>query len=213
MMISTSKAQHTASEIGVSFAKSGQGKVEKRSLENRGFFQNAFIYHLRAQVSTNGIQNFSVFLEGVSETREYDALEDLDGKALNSHQTVSVAQTTFGIETMRNLISTGGFRVGVGVGLGLGIGSPTREMTILNTGEKRIEDSASPWFSLLLTATVRARYTVYRRDDLDIGITLAGRYWGFPAIGPSSDNVTGYNGPDFRTLHQVGYLAGVSVGF
>jgi hypothetical protein len=212
-MISTSKAQHTASEIGVSFAQSGQGKVEKRSLENRGFFQDAFIYHLRAQVSTNGIQNFSIFLEGVSETREYDALEDINGAAENAYHKVSVAQTTFGIETMRNLVSTGGFRVGVGIGLGLGFGIPSRELTILRTQEKRNEDSASPWLSLLLTATVRGRYTVYRQDNLDLGITLAGRYWGFPAIGPSSNDVTGYNGPDFRTLHQVGYLAGVSVGF
>jgi hypothetical protein len=213
MMVSKSNAQHTASEIGVSFAKSGQGKLEKRSLENRGFFQDAFIYHLRAQVSTNGIQNFSVFLEGVSETREYDALEDSKDQPVTTHQKVSVAQTTIGIETMRTLISTGGFRVGVGLGLGLGLGTPEREMTILATRETRVEESASPWLSLLLTATARGRYTVYRQDNLDVGITLAARYWGFPAIGPSSDNVTGYNGPDFRTLHQVGYLAGVSVGF
>lgn len=212
-MIGTSKAQHTANEIGVSFAQSGQGKLEKRSLENRGFFQDAFIYHLRAQVSTNGIQNFSVFLEGVAETREYDALEDINGAAVNTHQAVSVSQTTFGLETMRTVISTGSFRVGLGIGLGIGMGTPSREMTILTTNETRNEDSASPWLSMLLTATARARYTVYRKDDLDVGVTLAGRYWGFPAIGPSSDNVTGYNGPDFRTLHQIGYLAGVSVGF
>jgi hypothetical protein len=212
-MISSSKAQHTANELGVSFAKGGQGKLEKRSLENRGFFQDAFIYHLRGQVSTNGIQNLSVFLEGVSETREYDALEDMNGQALSAHHKVTVSQTTIGVETIRNLVSTGGFRVGVGIGLGLGFGMPSRELTILTTGEKSNEDAQSPWLSLLLTATARARYTVYRQDALDIGITLAGRYWGFPAIGPNSDKVTGYNGPDFRTAHQIGYLAGVSVGF
>lgn len=213
MMISTSKAQHTTSEVGVSFAMSGQGKLEKRSIENRGFFQDAFIYHLRTQVTTNGIQNLSVFLEGVSETREYDAQEDVNSQALTTHQKVSVAQTTFGVETMRNLVSTGGFRFGIGLGLGMGFGVPSRELTLLTTGEKRTEDSASPWLSLLLTATARARYTVYRKDALDLGITLAGRYWGFPAIGPSSEDVNGYNGPDFRTLHHIGYLAGISVGF
>lgn len=212
-MINTCKAQHTANEAGVSFAKGGQGKLEKRSLENRGFFQDVFIYHLRAQVSTNGIQNLSLFLEGVAERREYDALEDVNGQALSAHHKVSMTQTTIGVETIRNLVSTGGFRVGVGIGLGLGMGTPSRELTILTSGEKRNEDSSSPWLSLLLTATVRARYTVYRQDAVDIGVTLAGRYWGFPAIGPTSDNVTGYNGPDFRTAHQIGYLSGVSVGF
>jgi hypothetical protein len=212
-MISTSKAQHTKSEIGVSFAKSGQGKIEKRSLENRGFFQDAFIWHLRTQVSTNGIQNLSFFIERVSETREYDAQEDIDGKAEITHQVVSVAQTSLGLETFRTVVSTSGFRVGLGVGLGIGMGTPSRELNILRTGEYREEDSESPWLSMLLTATARARYTVYRKDDLDVGLTLSARYWGFPAIGPSSSDVTGYNGPEFRTLHQVGYLAGVSVGF
>jgi hypothetical protein len=213
MVISTSKAQHTAREVGVSFAVSGQGKIEKRSLENRGFFQDAFIFHLRAQVSTNGIQNLSFFIERVSETREYDAQEDINGKAEITHQAVSVAQTSFGLETFRTVVSTGGFRVGLGIGLGMGFGTPSRTLKVLRTGEYREEDGASPWLSLLLTATARARYTVYRKDDLDVGLTLSARYWGFPAIGPSSSNVNGYNGPDFRTLHQVGYLAGVSVGF
>jgi hypothetical protein len=213
MVISTSKAQHTAREVGVSFAVSGQGKIEKRSLENRGFFQDAFIFHLRAQVSTNGIQNLSFFIERVSETREYDAQEDINGKAEITHQEVSVAQTSFGLETFRTVVSTGGFRVGLGVGLGIGMGTPSRTIEVLRGGGYYEESSESPWLSLLLTATARARYTVYRKNDLDVGLTLSGRYWGFPAIGPSSSNVNGYNGPDFRTLHQVGYLAGVSVGF
>jgi hypothetical protein len=156
---------------------------------------------------------FSVFLEGVSETREYDAQEDINGQAISAHHKVTVTQTTFGVETMRNLVSTGGFRFGVGLGIGLGLGIPSRELTILTTQEKRDQESESLWLSLLLTATARGRYTVYRQDNIDVGIALALRYWGFPAIGPSSDDVTGYNGPDFRTLHQVGYLAGVSVGF
>ncbi|HET6512461.1 MAG TPA: hypothetical protein VFH43_09740 [Candidatus Kapabacteria bacterium] len=210
---SASIAQHTPREIGFSFAIGGQGKLEKKSIENRGFFQDAFIWNLRYQITTTGIQNLSFFAEGVSETREYDAQEDINGEALTAHHVVSVAQTTLGLETMRTIVSSGGFRVGIGLGLGFGYGSPSRELTILTTGEKRNEDAASPWLSLLLTAGVRARYTLYRNDDLDIGITASGRYWGFPAIGPSGDHGRKYNGPDFRTLHHVGYLAGVSVGF
>ena len=206
-------AQHTPREIGFSFAVGGQGKLEKQSLENRGFFQKSFIWNLRYQISTTGIQNLSFFAEGVSETREYDDLADINGEAVTTHHAVAVAQTTFGIETMRNVVSTGGFRLGIGLGLGLGYGSPAREITILTTGETRSESSASPWLSFLLTAGTRARYTLYRKDDLDIGISASIRYWGFPAIGPSGDHGSKYNGPDFRTLHHIGYLAGISVGF
>lgn len=210
----TANAQHTSNEIAFSFAIGGQGKLEKINNENHGFFQNAFLWNLRYQLSSTGIQSFSIFLEGVSETREYnDNLDDLQGNVSNVRIKESVGFTSLGFETIRTLISTGRFRVGVGVGLGVGFGTPERTVTTLITGQSRDEESCSAWASLLLTGSARARYTVYRTDDIDIGLNLTGRYWGFPAIGPTADCGDEYNGPEFTTLHQVGYLAGVSVGF
>lgn len=210
---SVCSAQHMQREVALSLAVGGQGKLEKQTLENRGFFQNAFIWNLRYQISTTGVQNLSAFAEGISETREYTALEDVRGVAVTTEQKVSVAITTLGVETARTVISTGSFRVALNLGLGLGYSAPSREMTILTTGEKLEQESESPWLSLLLTAGARARLTLYRKDQLDVGLTLSGRYWGFPAIGPTGDVGSRYNGPEFRTLHHIGYLAGVSVGF
>lgn len=207
-------AQHTPREIAVTFAKHGQGKVERASNENRGFFQNATIWNLRVQALTNNIQSLSVYAERVTEERRYVAPGE--GEAVREGAVSNVEYfplTTIGVETHRTVITWSGLRVALGVGLGLSLGEPELVSTTLIGNRRYEQESASIWFGLQMTGSTRLRYTVYRNDQIDIGLVAIGRYWGFPFLGPTEHTPNDYSGPQARTYHQVGYLAGVSVGF
>ena len=120
--------------------------------------------------------------------------------------------TTLGLEGIRTLIRTDEFRLGIGISLGYGFGGATATVKKITDGSQQTFESCDTWNGFLVSTFIRARATVYTSSSLDIGITGSARLWGFPSISPLSECMTMYNGPALRSVFEIGYLAGVSVG-
>jgi hypothetical protein len=211
-------AQNMPHEVGFWFAENGQKPLITPDEINHGFFTNPTIEHLYYSFATNGVQSVSFFVEHVNETRDYwnDAWPTY---ALGKNPTFpasveeSLDMTSIGFETLRNFISEGGFRLGAGLGVGFGLGGSSANVRDSVTGEQTNYSSATLWDALLVDFFIRARYSVYISDSYEIAIELMGRYWSFPAIGPVADGGNAYNGPGLRALSELGYMAGIAVGF
>ena len=215
----SASSQNMPHEAGFLFAVNGQAPLITSDNVNRGFYTNPTIAHGYYSFLTNGLQSLSLFVEHVSERRGWSGIwsdrTSIEGGSANFQATVSerLQMTTIGLETVRTLISESGFRLGAGLGIGFGLGGASADVTNVLTAETTTHDSFATWDALLLTAQIRARYTIFTMGDAEIGVVLIGRYWGFPFIGPLGTSGVDYNGPDLRVLSEFGYLAGVSVGF
>ena len=216
--------QNMPHEAGVWCSVGGQVSLIPNDNSNRGFFGNPTIEHGYYSFESNGVQSFSLFVEHIEETRPW--LADRNGPVTWSNPTLNNGSnnfpaqvsenlhiTTIGLETVRTFISESGFRLGGGLGLGFGLGGATANVQNESTGTAETHSSAIEWDGLELMASVRLRYSLYISGNFDIGLLLQGRYWGFPIIGPLGDGGGSYNGPALRVLSEVGYLAGVAVGF
>jgi hypothetical protein len=205
-------------EIGFWFAENGQLPLIKSDDANRGFFTNPAIEHLYYSFATNGVQSVSIFVEHINETRPWNGTwtnylyNDRFDTITKASVDETLQMTTLGFETVRNLISESGLRVGAGIGVGFGLGSASA--TVRDTiGNKTNYTSATDWDALLVELFVRARYSLIVTSNYDIGIMLQGRYWSFPALGPVASGGEAYNGPALRAVSELGYLAGLSIGF
>jgi hypothetical protein len=211
-------AQNMPHEIGFWFAANGQLPLIKPDDANRGFFTNPAIEHLYYSFATDGVQSVSFFVEHVNETRPWNGTwtnylyNDRYDTIPKASVGESLQMTTIGIETVRNLISESGLRVGGGIGVGFGLGGASASVRDTN-GNQTSYSSATAWDALLVELLVRVRYSLIVTSSYDIGIMLQGRYWSFPAFGPVASGGSSYNGPALRAVSEVGYLAGVSIGF
>ncbi|MFI5264089.1 MAG: hypothetical protein ACHQM6_06210, partial [Candidatus Kapaibacterium sp.] len=162
------------------------------------------------------VQSLSVVLERVSEERTHSGLWSDIPNSLSVPYNADIAETlsmtTLGLEGIRTLVRTDEFRVGIGISLGYGFGSATANVKKLIDGSQKIFESCDIWNGFLVSTFVRGRLTVYTTSSLDIGITGSFRVWGFPSISPLSECMDSYNGPPLRSVFEIGYLAGVSVG-
>ena len=211
-------AQNMPHEIGLWFAVNGQKPLISENETNRGFFTNPTIEHLYYSFASNGVQSVSVFAEHVNETRNWNgewANYASYGKNPPFPASVneSLDMTTVGIETMRNFISEGGFRFGAGLGVGFGLGGANANVRDSATKVQTSNPSSTSWDALLLSVCIRARYSIYQNSSYEVAIELMGRYWSFPAIGPIGDGGEAYNGPALRAISEIGYMAGIAVGF
>ena len=211
------RAQNMPHEAGLWIAVNGQKPLIAPDSGNRGFFTNPTIEHLYYQAATNGVQNLSVFLEHTSETRSWDGLWTnfyFNGGQKNVPASVdeTLDMTTLGIETVRNLISESGFRFGVGLAIGYGLGGASANVRD-TSGTVTTYNSATLWNAFFLSGFARIRYSLLITSSYDLGIMLMGRYWSFPALGPVSSGGEAYNGPSLRAISELGYMAGISVGF
>ena len=217
-LVGTAFSQHTRREIGASFAINGQYSFASDGAN--GFFTAPFIWNLRYQLTTNFVQSLAVVIEHIGETRSHSGLwtslstpanptDDYNAN-IAEHLQISVLY----LEMIRTIIRTDIFRVGVGVGVGYGIGTASAEVERITDHSKKTYEGEQLWTSFFLSAFTRARLSIYETDKLDLGITVTGRYWGLPTYGPqSSTNLGGgYQGPKISSVHELGYLVGVSVG-
>jgi len=211
-------AQNMPHEVGFWFAENGQLPLIKPDDANRGFFTNPAIEHLYYSFATNGVQSVSVFVEHINETRPWNGTwtnfltGDRQDTIANASVDETLQMTTIGFETVRNLISQSGLRIGAGIGVGFGLGSASASVRD-TIGNKTAYTSATDWDALLVELFVRARYSLVVTSNYDIGIMLQGRYWSFPALGPVASGGEAYNGPALRGVSELGYLAGLSIGF
>ncbi|MDP4219356.1 MAG: hypothetical protein Q8896_02880 [Bacteroidota bacterium] len=209
-------AQHTAHEIGFSFAYAGQAPFVTSGDDQSSFFRQPLILNLRYQVATNYVQSLSVVLERISEERSRLGLWNDVPNSVNGAYNADIAErltmTTLGLEGLRTLIRTDIFRLGVGIGLGYGFGGATASVRKITDGSQQTFESCDSWNGFLISVFARGRVTVYSTNSLDVGITLTSRLWGFPTISPLTDCQSSYNGPSLRSVFEIGYLAGVSVG-
>jgi hypothetical protein len=210
------KAQHTIYEIGFSFAYAGQAPFVSSGNDEPRFFRQPLIWNLRYQVATNFVQSLSVVLERITEARAYSSLwNDVPNSSTvpyNADISERLSMTTLGFEGIRTLIRTDEFRLGIGISLGYGFGGATATVKKLTDGSQKTFESCDIWNGFLVSTFVRGRVTVYSNSSLDIGITGSFRVWGFPSISPLSQCMDSYNGPSLRSVFEIGYLAGVSVG-
>jgi hypothetical protein len=210
-------AQNAKREAAFSFAYSGQVPIAKSEANIQNFFTNPLIFNLRYQVATDYVNALSMTIEHISEdhTRAglWNDIPNASQGAYNADITERLYMTTLGLEGIRTLVRTGDFRLGAGIGIAYGLGGATATVKKLTDGSVQTFESCDTWSGFEVSAFVRGRYTLYQSDKIDIGLTGALRFWGFPAIGPLSTCQSSYNGPDFRSLHEIGYLAGISVGF
>lgn len=208
-------AQHTNREIGVSFAYAGQAPFVASGNDRTNFFKQPLIWNVRYQVATNYVQSLSVVLERVSEQRTREGLwsdyPNTSAIPYNANISERLSMTTLGLEGIRTLIRTDEFRLGIGISLGYGFGSATANVQNIATGTQQTFESCDTWSGLLLSAFLRVRYTIFLSNSLDIGVTGSARIWGFPSIAPLSECLTAYNGPELRSVFEIGYLAGISV--
>jgi hypothetical protein len=207
-------AQHTPREIGISFAYAGQSPFISSGNDNPQFFTKPLIWNIRYQVATNYVQSLSVVLEGVSEQRSYQGVwifDPVDPK-YNAAVAERLTITTLGLEGIKTVIRTDLFRLGIGISLGYGFGGATAIVKKVTTGSRQTFESSDIWNGLLVSAFTRARLSVYTNNVIDIGITGTFRIWGFPTIAPLTESQSSYNGPSLRSVMEIGYLAGVSVG-
>ena len=186
-------------------------------MENRGFFTNPTIEHVYYQAASNGVQNLSVFLEHVSETRSWNGIwtnfffnDRQQSFPASVDETLTL--TTLGLETVRNLVSESGFRFGMGIGIGYGLGGAGANVRD-TSGNVSKYSSTTEWSAFFLTGFARIRYSLIVTSTYDLGIMLMGRYWSFPVIGPVAPGGESYDGPSLRAISELGYLAGISVGF
>jgi hypothetical protein len=215
--LSTVKAQNMPHEIGFWFAVNGQKPLITPDEINHGFFTNPTIEHLYYSFASNGVQSVSLFVEHVNETRNWNGEWATYALGKNPNYPASVEETldvtSIGFETERNFISEGGFRFGAGLGVGFGLGGTSANVRDSATGVQSSYSSATAWDALLVDLFIRARYSVYQTNAYEIAIQLMGRYWSFPTIGPIGSGGEAYNGPGLRAISEIGYMAGVAVGF
>jgi hypothetical protein len=205
-------------EAGLYVAFGGQKALVKVSDANRGFYTNPAIEHAFYSFTTNGIQSLSVFAEHVSETRPWHGLWSNPTNAGISHTFIadvdeSLQMTTIGLETVRTLISESDFRFGAGLGVAYGLGGASADVRDSATHTLAHYASHAAWNALMLEFMLRAKYTISMVDKKEIALVAEARYWGFPAMGPIGEAGSSYNGPGLRALSELGYLAGVSIGF
>lgn len=209
-------SQHTVREIGFSFAYAGQVPFASSGNDESKFFRQPLILNLRYQVATNYVQSLAVVLESISEKRIRTGLwndfPNLANGVYNANIAERLTMTTLGIEGIRTLIRTDEFRLGIGVSLGYGFGGATATVKNLTTNTEKTFESCDTWNAFLISTFVRGRFTVYTSNSLDIGVTGSARVWGFPSISPLTDCQSSYNGPSLRSIFEIGYLAGLSIG-
>ncbi len=217
LLTSEATAQNMPHEVGFWFAVNGQLPLIPPNEINHGFFTNPTIEHLYYSFATNGVQSVSVFVEHVSEAENWSGEWATYALGKNPNYPAAVAETlgmtSIGIETERNFISEGGFRFGGGLGVGFGLGGTSANVRDSLTGAQTTYSSATSWDALLIDFFLRARYSVYTSDSYEIALQLMGRYWSFPTIGPIGDGGNAYNGPGLRAISELGYMAGIAVGF
>ncbi len=203
-------------EIGFWLAVNGQKPLISPNDVNRGFYTNPTIEHLYYSFASNGVQSVSVFIENINETRPWSGIWPayaLNGKSYPASVQESLGMTTIGFETVRNFISEGNFRFGAGIGVGFGLGGASANVVDSITKTQSSVSSATLWDALLISVFLRAKYAVYVTDSYSINIQLMGRYWSFPAIGPVGSGGNAYNGPSLAAISEIGYMAGVELGF
>lgn len=213
----SSHAQHTKHDISLQFAYGGQVPVMTAEGNVQGFYKVPIIFNLRYQVATDYLNALSMTIEHVNEERTRQGLwNDVPGSnspTYNANIAERLYITTLGLEGILTLLSDGTFRLGAGLGVAYGLGGAVATVENIASDKTKVFESCDTWNGFEVSAFTRARYTVYRNDDIDIGINATLRFWGFPYIGPLSDCQSSYNGPAFRSLIEFGYLAGVSFGF
>ena len=210
------EGQHTSREIGFSIAYAGQAPFVSSGNDQTNFFREPLIWNLRYQVATNFVQSLSVVLERVTEERSHEGLwndfPNTSSQPYDANIAERLSMTTLGLEGIRTLIRTDEFRIGIGISLGYGFGGATAMVIKIVDGSQKTFESCDIWNGLLASVFVRGRYTVYSNNSIDVGLTGSIRIWGFPSISPLSECMTMYNGPDLRSVFEIGYLAGISVG-
>jgi hypothetical protein len=211
-------AQHAKREFAVSVAVAGQRPIAVTGDGRAGFWTKPFIFNLRFQVATDYITSASLFLEHVGETRQRrdlwsDAPNTTSPPPYNADISERLSMTVFGVEAARTLLRFGDLRLAITLGAGYGLGSASADVRRITTEETKSFESCDIWHGVYLGASLRGRYTIYQHERYDIGLTASFRTWGFTTIGPFGDCKTSYNGPAFTALYEIGYLAGVSVGF
>jgi hypothetical protein len=212
----TVQAQHTRSEFGASFAYGGQYPFIADG--NANFFALPTIWNLRAQLGTNFVQSYSVIFERIGQSSIRQGLWSPRGSvvdptsAYNANIDEHLAMYAIYFETNRTVIRTDNFRLGVGLALGYALGSADASVENIVDNSTRTYDGDAPWSSFYLSIFTRGRLTLYETEQIDVGLTGTIRYWGLPTLGPVAVSMSNYNGPNIRTLHELGYLAGVSVG-
>jgi hypothetical protein len=211
-------AQHTKRDISFSVAKNGQlpfvtsGRIP--------FFTNPFIWSLKYQVYTSYILSASFALEHISETRDREGIwiplgdPSKPNAGYNAYISERLSMTTLYLEVARTIFRTDEFRIGVGGDLGYGLGTPIAEVEKIIGHQKTSYESQSIWSSIFYGVFVRARLTVYTDGIIDIGLTGTARYWSMPSLGPLANGKSagGYYGPNIGGVHELGYLAGISIG-
>ena len=210
-------AQNMPHEAGFWFAANGQKPLIAPNEMNRGFFTNPTIEHVYYTVATNGVQALSFFAEHVQETRPWrgtwtNVLFNDRQQSFPASVDESLNMTTLGLETVRNFISVSGVRFGAGLGVGYGLGGASASVRD-SAGTTTQYSSATVWDAFLITVFARIRYSLLVTPTYDLGIMLMGRYWSFPVIGPVSPGGEAYNGPQLRAISELGYKAGIAIGF
>ncbi|MEP7235842.1 MAG: hypothetical protein ABI778_11165 [Ignavibacteriota bacterium] len=209
-------AQHTSHEIGFSFAYAGQAPFVSSGNNEPQFFRKPLIFNLRYQVATNFVQSLAIVVERLSESRNYSALwndiPNSNSTPYNAEITEGLTMTTLGLEGIRTLIRTDDFRLGLGLSLGYGFGGATAIVKKLNDGTEKSFESCDAWNGFMVSTFVRGRWTLISTNSLDLGISTTIRVWGFPSISPLTQCMDSYNGPSLRSVFEIGYLAGISVG-
>jgi hypothetical protein len=204
-------------EAGLLGAHYGQMRLEKETSANRGFFQNADIGHVYFSFLSNGVQSLSVFVERVGETRSRDDIwtDVFIGQqhtGYPAHINENIGVTVVGLETTRTLYVLGDLRLGGTLGLGFGLGGTSADVTRTGTDSTMHVTSAFDWQAFQVSFGLRLRYSVYITGSTDYAIIAGARYWGFPYLGPIAPSAN-YNGPDFRNANDLGYIAGIAIGF
>jgi hypothetical protein len=217
LIVTSAKAQHTIHEIGFSFAYAGQAPFISSNNDQSGFFRQPLIWNIRYQVATNYVQSLAIVLERVSELRNRTGLWPNDFAnssvgAYNANIAERLYMTTFGLEGTRTFIRSDIFRLGIGISLGYGFGGASANVKNNADGSQKIFDSSDLWSGFLVSTFLRGRFTIYTTNALDIGFTGSIRLWGFPSIGPLTLSETMYDGPILRSIFEIGYIAGVSIG-
>ncbi len=216
LLTGSAEAQHTNQEIGISFAYAGQTPLFLSNNDPTGFFRQPLILNLRYQVATNYIQSLAIVIEHVNEQRTrtglWNGIPSSSTGAYNADIAERLYMTTLGLEGSRTFIRTDEFRLGVGISLGYGLGGATASVKKIADGTQQSFESEDVWNAFFISTFIRGRITIYTNNSFDIGITGSIRLWGFPSIGPLTVSQSTYNGPDLRSIFEVGYLAGVSVG-
>lgn len=211
-------AQNMPHEAGFWLAVNGQKPLHAPDESNRGFFTNPTIEHFYYSFASNGIQSVSFFVEHIDETRNWQGswATYISGKNAGSYPASvqeSIGMTMLGFETTRNFITLSDFRFGGGLGLGFGLGGASANVYDSLTKSQNSYSSATLWEAFLVHVFLRVRYSVYSSENYELALQLMGRYWSFPFLGPVANGGDAYNGPSLRAVSELGYMAGISIGF